>query len=165
MIMIAGATVSFGFLTNDETFVSVAIINSRISASVASASAGFFMRAHFDAAQWTVVNRVWSENRALRVRQEGGWHGGTSQLTQVMRDLLVQNLADGQCLNLTSFLSPKTIDLKKCIACELKADEVTEHALFAHQDGLESVDVGTTDLGGLLDLDGIPFVHEIHFAG
>jgi hypothetical protein len=48
---------------------------------------------------------------------------------------------------------------------ELEAYEITEHSFLPNHHGFERVDVGTADLGGLLDLDRIPFIHEIHFAG
>jgi hypothetical protein len=62
-------------------------------------------------------------------------------VTQGVRDLLVQNLADGQCLNLATFLAPEPINFEKCVAGEFEADEIAEHSFFAHHDGFKGIEI------------------------
>ena len=50
------------------------------------------------------------------------------------------------------------------VAGVIEADEEAFLAILAHHDGFEGVDVGAADLVLLLDLDGIPVVHEAEFA-
>src|SRR5205809_2505061 len=81
------------------------------------------------------------------------------------RDFFVKNFAHGQGFDLAALSPTEAIDFEKSIAGKLESDEVAQFSLGALHRGLECVDVRPSDLIGLLYLDRIPLIHEIHFAG
>lgn len=56
-------------------------------------------------------------------------------------------------------------DFGHCVAGVIECNEEALGAIGADHCGLEQVDVGASNFVALFDLDGIPLVHEVEFAG
>src|ERR1017187_3007838 len=85
-------------------------------------------------------------------------------LCQFLRNLLVENFADGERFDGSALFALETINFKHGIASKFKADEIAKLPIFTKHHGFKCVNVRAANLIRLLDLDGIPFICEFKFT-
>jgi hypothetical protein len=86
-------------------------------------------------------------------------------LCQLLREVAVEDGLDGEGDDDFVGFSEVGVDFGEGVRGEVEGDEEALGAVLAGHDGLEGVDVGAAGFVLLFDLDRVPGVHEVQFAG